>query len=80
MIVFNPFLIEEKQCPKCNVEITHYNFLGKCLDDAVIDKELEGMTFEVKTECLVYGNELYGILWLVEINEESNFEKRQKGL
>lgn len=80
VIPLNPFLIEEKQCPKYNVEISHFNFIGKCLDDAVVDKETEGLTFEVKIECLVCGNELYGTLWLVEINEESNFDKRQKGL
>ena len=78
----NPIIHDERKCPnsECVYVVDEYLIHGEHLDEAVIDNKTGAITFEVKTECPVCGTPIYGILWLVEINNESKFEKMEKGL
>ena len=74
----NPIIIDDKKCPNCENEISEWNFIGSSLESAVIDKESGAITFEVETKCFMCGERLWGLLWLVEINEESKYDKDEK--
>jgi len=78
----NPYYVDvnEKRCPKCSAEISEWNFMGRSLDNAVIDNESGAITYEVKTNCLSCESDIYGVLWLVEINNYSKFKKLEHGL
>ena len=81
-IIVTPIILDKKKCPnsECFYIIDEDLIHGQYLDDAVIDNKTGAITFEVKAECPVCGTPIYGILWLVEINDESKFEKMAKGL
>ena len=76
----NPFILKKKTCSKCGTNIDEWTFIGKCLDDSLINNESGGLSFEIETECLLCKNKIFGLLWLVDIYNESQFEKMGKGL
>ena len=76
----NPIYRDERTCPSCGNEISEWNFMGSTLDNSLVDNDSGAMTFEVETNCLLCGKKIIGLLWLVEINDESKIEKVEKGL